>query len=100
MRRTRPLWIVLLLLWTLMPMLWQLITSLSTAEALVNDSIPFMQLDVRPYASCCRAIRPWRYLVNSSVVGGLTTLFTLAFAIPAAYALARMPQAIADRFEA
>ena len=96
MRRTRPLWIVLLLLWTLMPMLWQLITSLSTAEALVDGSIPFLQRwTFAHYRELLQSDPPfWRYLVNSSVVGGLTTLFTLAFAIPAAYALARMPQAI------
>ena len=41
-RRLAP-WICLLLVWSLLPMLWQLISSFSTAESLVNGSIPFLQ---------------------------------------------------------
>ena len=41
-RRFVP-WISLLLLWSLLPMLWQLISSFSTAESLVDGSIPFLQ---------------------------------------------------------
>ena len=41
-RRFVP-WISQLLLWSLLPMLWQLISSLSTAEALVDGSIPFLK---------------------------------------------------------
>ena len=33
----------------------------------------------------------WRYLLNSTIVSGLTTVITLAMAIPAAYGLARIP---------
>ena len=41
-RRLAP-WISLLLVWSLLPMLWQLISSFSTAESLVDGSIPFLQ---------------------------------------------------------
>ena len=96
MTRIRPLWIALLLLWSLMPMVWQLVTSFSTAEALVDGSIPFLQRwTLDHYRELLQSDPPfWRYLVNSTVVGGLTTLFTLALAIPAAYGVARMPGAV------
>ena len=66
MTRTRPLWIALLLLWSLMPMVWQLVTSFSTAEALVDGSIPFLQRwTFDHYRELLQSDPPfWRYLVN------------------------------------
>ena len=92
-RRFVP-WISLLLLWSLLPMLWQLISSLSTAEALVDGSIPFLKRWTLVHYQELWASDPpfWRYLLNSAVVSGLTTLITLVLAIPAAYRLARLPQ--------
>ena len=92
-RRFVP-WISLLLLWSLLPMLWQLISSLSTAEALVNGSIPFLKRWTLVHYQELWASDPpfWRYLLNSAVVSGLTTLITLVLAIPAAYGLSRVPQ--------
>ena len=37
----RPFWIALLLVWSLGPMLWQLVSSFTTADALVNDQLSF-----------------------------------------------------------
>ena len=37
----RSLWIALLLVWSLGPMLWQLLSSFTTADALVNDQLSF-----------------------------------------------------------
>ena len=36
MNRSNSLWIGLLLIWSLLPMLWQLVTSLTSSDALVN----------------------------------------------------------------
>ena len=33
----RPIWIILLLAWSLLPMLWQLLSSFTSPEALVSD---------------------------------------------------------------
>ena len=92
-RRLAP-WISLLLVWSLLPMLWQLISSFSTAESLVDGSIPFLQRWTLVHYRELLASDPpfWRYVLNSAAVSGLTTLITLALAIPAAYGLARVPQ--------
>ena len=92
-RRLAP-WISLLLVWSLLPMLWQLISSFSTAESLVDGSIPFLQRWTLVHYRELLASDPpfWRYTLNSATVSGLTTLITLALAIPAAYGLARVPQ--------
>ena len=92
-RRLAP-WISLLLVWSLLPMLWQLISSFSTAESLVDGSIPFLQRWTLVHYKELLASDPpfWRYLLNSAIVSGLTTVITLALAIPAAYGLARVPQ--------
>ena len=92
-RRLAP-WICLLLVWSLLPMLWQLISSFSTAESLVNGSIPFQaRWTLVHYKELLASDPPfWRYLLNSTIVSGLTTVITLALAIPAAYGLARVPQ--------
>ena len=37
----RSLWIALLLIWSLAPMLWQLLSSFTTADALVNKQLSF-----------------------------------------------------------
>ena len=43
MNRSRSFWIALLLIWSLLPMLWQLITSFTSSDALVNAELPFQQ---------------------------------------------------------
>ena len=95
MNRSRPLWIALLLIWSLLPMLWQLITSLTSSDALVNADIPFQQRwTLAHYRELLSGDPPfWRYLFNSSLVGGLSTLLTLLLAVPAAYGIARMAPA-------
>ena len=92
-RRLAP-WISLLLVWSLLPMLWQLISSFPTAESLVDGSIPFLQRWTLVHYRELLASDPpfWRYVLNSAAVSGLPTLITLALAIPAAYGLARVPQ--------
>ena len=82
--------IILLLVWSITPLAWQLYTSFCSPEALLN---PFSQLENRwtldNYTQVFSANPPfWKYLVNSTIVGLYTTIFTLILAIPAAYALA------------
>jgi multiple sugar transport system permease protein len=81
----------LALLWSLAPLLWQLQTSFRPAAALVapggglHDSWTLAN-----YQLVLAADPPfWRYLLSSALVGLLTTVLSLAIAIPAAYALAR-----------
>ena len=83
--------VALLLLWSLGPMLWQLYTSLRSADALLLGS-PGLEAGwtLANYTDVLSGDPPfWRYMLNSTVVGALSTLFTLALAIPCAYALSR-----------
>ena len=79
----RSLWIALLLVWSLGPMLWQLLSSFTTADALVNDQLSFWsRWTLNNYRDLLSTDPPfWRYLLNSSLVASLTTLLTLILAI-------------------
>ena len=92
MNRARPVWITLLLVWSLLPMLWQLVSSFTSSDALVSGSVPFDQRwTLAHYRDLFSTDPPfWRYLLNSAVVGTATTLLTLLLGVPAAYAIARM----------
>lgn len=83
--------VVLLLAWSLAPMLWQLYTSLRTPEALLAGAAALGRgWTLANYGAVLGSDPPfWRYLLNSTVVGALSTLLTLALAIPCAYALSR-----------
>ncbi|MFM7674753.1 MAG: carbohydrate ABC transporter permease [Synechococcus sp.] len=72
-------------------MLWQLYTSLRTPEALLGGLAALGRgWTLENYGQVLSASPPfWRYLLNSAVAGGGSTLLTLAVAIPCAYALAR-----------
>tara|TARA_B100001939_G_scaffold345597_1_gene362517 strand:- start:1780 stop:2595 length:816 start_codon:yes stop_codon:yes gene_type:complete len=90
----RRLWLLLILLsWSLGPLLWQLFSSFRTPTALVEATGLGSGWTVENYRLVLSGNPPfWRYLLNSSVVGLLSTALTLAFAIPAAYALRRLSQ--------
>ena len=92
MNRSNSLWIGLVLIWSLLPMLWQLVTSFTSSDALVDAALPFaQQWTLEHYRTLLASDPPfWRYLLNSTVVGGLTTALTLLMAVPAAYGIARM----------
>ena len=92
MNRSRSIWIVLLLIWSLLPMLWQLITSFTSSDALVNAELPFQQRwTLDHYRELLSSDPPfWRYLLNSTLVGGLTTGLTLLLAVPGAYGITRL----------
>ena len=83
--------VALVLLWSLAPMLWQLYTSLRSPEALLAGTAGLASgWTLANYAEVLRGDPPfWRYLLNSTVVGGLSTLLTLVLAVPCAYALSR-----------
>ena len=89
----RAPWISLLLIWSLAPMLWQLVSSLTSSDALVDLSIPFQQRWTLDHYRELLSTNPpfWQYLINSTVVASISTLLTLILAIPAAYGLAQLP---------
>ena len=83
----------LLLFWSLGPLLWQVYTSFCSDQALIQ---PFASIDHRwtlaHYQNVLTANPPfWRYLVNSLIVGVSSTFLCLLLALPAAYALNRIP---------
>ena len=83
--------VTLLLIWSLAPMVWQLISSFTSSEALVNGDIPFQnRWTLIHYRELLSSDPPfWRYLLNSTVVAGVSTVLTLVLAVPAAYVLAK-----------
>ena len=86
----------LLLFWSLGPLLWQVYTSLCSDQALTQ---PFASIDHRwtlvHYQNVLTANPPfWRYLVNSLIVGLSSTFLCLLLALPAAYALNRIPRKV------
>ena len=85
------------LIWSLLPLLWQLLTSLRTPEALVLQG-PAAWLQgwtLANYRQVLQGDPPfWRYLLNSSLVGAASTGLTLLLAIPAAYGLQRQRPAL------
>ena len=86
--------VTLLLIWSLAPMVWQLISSFTSSEALVNGAIPFQdRWTLMHYRELLSSDPPfWRYLLNSTVVAGGSTVLTLILAVPAAYVLAQLPR--------
>ncbi|MEB3176554.1 MAG: carbohydrate ABC transporter permease [Synechococcus sp.] len=77
--------ISLLLLWSLLPLLWQLLTSFRTAEGLMGGSGGWTLANYQLVLSGSPPF--WRYLLNSTVVGATTTALSLSLALPAAYGL-------------
>lgn len=86
-------WIVALVLWSLAPMLWQLLTSFTRSDALVSTTLDWShRWTLSHYRDLLQGDPPfWRYLLNSTLVAGGTTLLTLVLAIPGAYGLAKLP---------
>ncbi|WP_320667740.1 carbohydrate ABC transporter permease [Prochlorococcus sp. MIT 1307] len=91
MKRNKYL-ILILLTWSLFPFCWQVYTSFSVSESILN---PISQIESRwtldNYIQVLTANPPfWRYLLNSTIVGTLSTVLTILLAIPASYAIARL----------
>ena len=86
-------WITALILWSVAPMLWQLLTSFTTSDALVSSGRPWTERwTLIHYKELLQGDPPfWRYLFNSTLVAGGTTLITLCLAIPGAYGLSKLP---------
>lgn len=96
--KLKSLSIVLLLVWSIMPLLWQLYTSFSTDQALVT---PFAELSERwtldHYRSVISSDPPFfMYLANSFFVGIISTLLTLAVALPASYSISKLSRKISN----
>ena len=91
-RRSSAIWVFLLLAWSLGPLLWQLYTSFNSPDALLNSLLKTPgSWTLANYRQVLTADPPfWRYLLNSCVVGALSTLLTITLALPAAYALTRV----------
>jgi len=83
--------VLMMLVWTF-PVLWGLLTSLKTEkDVLAYPPSVIFEPALRNYVDVFKgsqSIVP--NLVSSVIVSGLTTLLTMIFAIPAAYALSRL----------
>ncbi len=83
--------IIFILIWSLLPLGWQLYTSFSTPEALTQ---PFIfspnRWTFENYLQILNSNPPfWKYLLNSLIVGLLSTAITLIIAVPASYSLSK-----------
>ena len=87
-------WILGLILWSVAPMLWQLLTSFTMSDALVSTTLGWSERwTLIHYQELLHSDPPfWRYLLNSTLVAGGTTVLTLSLAIPGAYGLSRLPR--------
>jgi multiple sugar transport system permease protein len=82
--RFRRLAVLLVLLWSLLPLVWQLYTSLRTGAALVTPQPGLAGWTLENYRQILTGDPPfWRFLLNSTVVGLASTALTLLLAIPA-----------------
>jgi ABC-type glycerol-3-phosphate transport system permease component len=83
--------VFMMLVWTF-PVIWGLLTSLKTEkDVLAYPPSVIFEPTLRNYADVftgSQSIVP--NLISSVIVSGLTTLLTMLFAIPAAYALSRL----------
>ena len=83
--------VLMMLVWTF-PVLWGLLTSLKTEkDVLAYPPSVIFEPTLRNYVDVFKgsqSIVP--NLISSVIVSGLTTLLTMIFAIPAAYALSRL----------
>ena len=97
MIRTRNIWIIALLIWSLSPLFWQVYTSFCSPESLIQPlSNSGHRWTLDNYRQVLTADPPfWRYLLNSAIVGISSTSLTLLLAIPAAYSLSRIPAKLA-----
>ncbi|MDW4498464.1 carbohydrate ABC transporter permease [Sulfitobacter sp. D35] len=90
------IFLILLLLFSVLPMLWMLITSVKSQFAAIQYPPKFIP-DNPTLEQYYRLLSPTneiggqflRYMWNSIVVSTLTTIFGVAVAVPAAYAFAR-----------
>ncbi len=95
--KKKKIFVIILLTWSLIPFIWQIYTSFSTPDSLLE---PFFSLKhkwtIQNYLQVIQADPPFfRYLLNSFIVGVLSTILTLVFAIPASYSLSKAPKSIA-----
>jgi len=97
----KNLFICLLIVWSISPIIWQLYTSFCTPEAIINPiSFSESHWTLDNYKQVIFADPPfWRYLLNSTFVGLISTIFTLLIATPAAYSLSRTPKTISNSFK-
>jgi len=79
-------------LWSLLPFLWQISTSLQNDKNLVAATPSLLPIPVTldHYFNIFTAKSFHLYILNSTIVAGLTTLFTLVAGSLAAFALARL----------
>jgi trehalose/maltose transport system permease protein len=80
----------LLLLWSLFPFAWAIVTSLKSGAALFNPDIFATPFTTGNYAAVLHGAFG-RSIANSLAVALAVTLLGLVLAVPAAYALGRVP---------
>ena len=89
MNRNNKLFIAILLIWSLGPFLLQIYTSFSSPDSIVKPiNLSQHVWTLENYTQVLKANPPfWRYLLNSTLVGLISTFSTLLLAIPAAYSI-------------
>ncbi|MEM1364857.1 MAG: carbohydrate ABC transporter permease [Pseudomonadota bacterium] len=88
--RTALAWIVGLLFF--FPIFWLLLTSFKTdADAVKPEFLFFFTPTLENYANMTENYDYWRFATNSVITSVFATVFTLAVAIPSAYAMAFNP---------
>ncbi|MBG0744711.1 MAG: carbohydrate ABC transporter permease [Cylindrospermopsis raciborskii KL1] len=82
----------LLVTLSLAPIIWELITSFKLNEDILKIPLVYFpnQITLDHYTQLFTTHPFWRYIINSAFVASTSTILSLIFGTPAAYALARL----------
>jgi trehalose transport system permease protein len=96
-RRFRLIFVILLLIWTFLPIYIMFKVSFSPAEELLVQNPPLLirSITLEHWQNVIQSGNLWPPLVKSLSVAFLTTILSLLIAAPAAYALSRISYKIA-----
>jgi multiple sugar transport system permease protein len=84
--------IILLAVFCLAPIIWQLLTSFKSNEDILKIPIIYFpsKITLNHYIQLFITHPFWRYIINSIFISSSSTILSLVFGAPAAYALARL----------
>ena len=93
--------ISIIILWSIGPFLWQLYTSFSTNSAILSaGEWGSQRWTLENYFNLIYSDPPfYKYLLNSFILGILSTILTLFLSLPAAYTIARIKEKVSNIFK-
>ncbi len=99
--KNKTTYIIFLMIWSLGPFLWQVYTSFSSPDSILNPFTTHLhRWTLENYIQVLNSDPPFIvYLRNSTIVGITSTIITLVFATPAAYAMSNSALKLKKEFK-